>query len=114
MTIKNEILGQNMTSSIVCNDENITLAGEESTARSKITDLISRNKEKTSIVWEYFKTTTSSKAFICKLCERKVIAGARKDKTKLLTSNLWGHLQVHHTALYNQQKNLNAKKIDEN
>merc|ERR1719189_1672075 len=100
-SIKNEFFDQNMTSTFACYDEKITLAGEESTARSKMTDPISKKNEKTSIIWEYFNTTTSRKAFICKLCERKVIASARNDKAKLRSSNLWRHLRVQHPAPYN-------------
>merc|ERR1711981_1200671 len=63
MTIKNEFSDPNIASTFTCNDEKITLE-EESTARSKVTDQISKKKEKTSIIWEYFKPTSSRVTFI--------------------------------------------------
>jgi hypothetical protein len=108
MPIKNEYSDQHITGTSACNDEKITLPEEESTARSAVVDQISNKKEKMSI-WEYFKPSPTIGAFICHLCERKVIASVRSNDS-LNPGNLCRHVRVQHSALYNQHKSSNDCK----
>jgi hypothetical protein len=116
ITIKEESSDPNGASAFACNaDEYISVAAEKCTDESRVIDKKYKKKGQTSIVWEYFNTSTSMTTFICKICGKKVKC-SRAGKNPIGTCNLWHHLRSCHVELYNRtgrkyRKNkTNAKK----